>query len=37
MAKAIIEKLGLPPEKVTEIAGSVVSIKVYGVKPAARS
>ncbi len=35
--KAIIEESGLPPEKVTEIAGSVVSIKVYGVKPAERS
>jgi ubiquinone/menaquinone biosynthesis C-methylase UbiE len=32
-AKAVIEKSGLPPEKVREIAGSVVSIKVYGVKP----
>ena len=32
--KAMIEKTGLPPEKVAEIAGSVVSIKVYGVKPA---
>jgi arsenite methyltransferase len=37
MVKAMIEKSGLPPEKVTEIAGSVVSIKVYGVKPAERS
>jgi len=32
-AKAIIENLKIPPEKVKEIAGSVVSIKVYGVKP----
>jgi len=32
-AKAIIERSGLPPEKVREIAGSVVSIKVYGAKP----
>ena len=32
-AKAIIEKSGLPPEKVREIAGSVVSIMVYGAKP----
>ena len=32
-AKAIIEKSGLSPEKVREIAGSVVSIKVYGAKP----
>ena len=31
--KAIIEKSGTPPEEVREIAGSVVSIKVYGVKP----
>lgn len=35
--KAIIEESGLPPERVTEIAGAVVSIKVYGVKPAERS
>jgi arsenite methyltransferase len=35
--KAIIEKSGLPPEKVADIAGSVVSIKVYGVKPTGRS
>jgi arsenite methyltransferase len=35
--KSIIEKTGLPSEKVTEIAGSVVSIKVCGVKPAERS
>ena len=35
--KAKIEKTGLPPEKVADIAGSVVSIKVYGVKPAERS
>jgi len=32
-AKAIIETLKIPPEKVKEIAGSVVSIKVHGVKP----
>jgi len=32
-AKAIIENLKIPPEKVKEIASSVVSIKVYGVKP----
>ena len=32
-AKAIIEKSGMPPEKVREIAGSVVSIKVSAVKP----
>ena len=35
--RAIIEKSGLPPEKVEEIAGSVVSIKVYGLKPAEKS
>jgi len=35
--KAMIEKTGLPPEKIADIAGSVVSIKVYGVKPAERS
>ena len=35
--KGIIEKSGLPPEKVADIAGSVVSIKAYGVKPAERS
>ena len=32
-AKAMIEKSGMPPEKVREIAGSVVSIKVSAVKP----
>jgi arsenite methyltransferase len=32
-AKAIIEKSGLPPEKVREISGSVVSVKVYGANP----
>lgn len=32
-AKAIIEKSGLPPEEVNKIAGSVVSVKVYGAKP----
>lgn len=37
MVKGIIDQSGLPPEKVTEIAGSVVSIKVYGVRPAERS
>lgn len=35
--KAMIEESGLPPEKIKEIAGSVVSIKVYGVKPAEKS
>jgi len=32
-AKAIIENLEIPPEEVEEIASSVLSIKVYGVKP----
>ena len=32
-AKAIIENLEIPPEKIKEVACSVVSIKVYGVKP----
>jgi len=32
-AKAVIEDLKIPAEKVKDIAGSVVSIKVYGVKP----
>lgn len=32
-AKAIIENLKIPPEQVKEVAGSVVSIKVHGVKP----
>ncbi|MFQ6083202.1 MAG: arsenite methyltransferase [Candidatus Aminicenantia bacterium] len=32
-AKAIIKALKIPPEKVKEVASSVVSIKVYGVKP----
>ncbi len=32
-AKAIVENLKIPPEKVKEIANSVMSIKVYGVKP----
>ena len=35
--QTIVEKSGLPPEKIEEIAGSVVSTKVYGVKPAKRS
>jgi arsenite methyltransferase len=35
--KAMIEESRLPPEKIEEIAGSVVSIKVYGVKPPAKS
>ena len=32
-AKAIIENLKIPPETVKEVASSVLSIKVYGVKP----
>jgi len=32
-AKAIIENLKIPPEKVKEVASSVISIKVNGVKP----
>lgn len=32
-AKAIVENLDIPAETVREIAGSVVSIKVYGSKP----
>lgn len=32
-AKAIIEQLKIPPEKAKEIARSVVSIKVSGIKP----
>jgi arsenite methyltransferase len=35
--KAMIEKSGLPLEKVTNIADSVVSIKVHGVKPAEKN
>ena len=31
--KALIDDLKIPPEKVTEIGSSVLSIKVYGVKP----
>ncbi len=31
-AKAIIESLSIPPEKIREVANSVVSIKVLGVK-----
>ena len=32
-AKAVIEDLKIPAEKVKDIAGSVVSIKVHGIKP----
>ncbi len=31
--KALMENLEIPPEEVEEVAGSVLSIKVYGVKP----
>ena len=36
-AKAIVDKLNLPSEKVREIATSVASVKVYAVKPAEKS
>jgi hypothetical protein len=32
-AKAVIKNLTIPPEKVKEVADSVISIKIYGVKP----
>ncbi|GAI62009.1 unnamed protein product, partial [marine sediment metagenome] len=32
-AKAIIENLEIPLEKMKEVAGSVISIKVNGIKP----
>ena len=32
-AKAIMENLNISPEKVKEIANSVISIKIYAVKP----
>ena len=32
-AKAIIEDFNIPPEKVKEVVSSVMSIKVYGIKP----
>ncbi len=32
-AKAIIENLEIPPEKIKEVASSVISIKVNGIKP----
>jgi SAM-dependent methyltransferase len=32
-AKAIIKNLEIPPEEIKEVAGSVISIKAYGVKP----
>jgi SAM-dependent methyltransferase len=34
IAKDIIEKLEIEPKKVGEVASTVMSIKVYGVKPA---
>ncbi len=36
-AKAIIDKLTLPSEKVKEIANSVASVKVYAIKPSGKS
>ncbi len=36
-AKAIIDKLSLPSEKVKEIANSVASVKVYAIKPSDKS
>jgi len=36
-AKAIIENLRVPPEKVERLAGSVASVKVHGVKPSEQS
>jgi len=36
-AKAIIDKLNLPSEKVKEIANSVASVKVYAIKPDEKS
>jgi len=32
-AKAVIKILKIPTEELTEAAGSVLSVKVYGVKP----
>ena len=32
-AKAVIENFKIPPQKVEEVASSVISIKVYGIKP----
>ena len=32
-AKAIIKNLEIPPEEIKEVAGSVISIKVLGIKP----
>jgi arsenite methyltransferase len=36
-AKAIIENLRVPPEKLERLAGSVASVKVHGVKPIEQS
>ena len=36
-AKAIIDKLNLPSEKVKEIANSVASVKIYAIKPGEKS
>jgi arsenite methyltransferase len=35
--KALVQNSGIPPQKVEEIASSVVSIKIAGVKPPARN
>jgi len=35
-AKALIKSLGIPPQKVEEVASSVISLKVCGVKPRIR-
>ena len=32
-AKAIIQSLNIPPEELKEVAGSVISMKVCGIKP----
>ena len=32
-AKQVIENSKMPPEKVREVASSIMSIKVYGIKP----
>ncbi len=32
-AKAIMDNLKIPPEKINEIANMIISIKVSGVKP----
>ena len=35
--KAIVQNSGIPPQEIEEIASSVVSIKIAGVKPPARN